>query len=75
MIEVNKEFETPEELAIWCIKIASRYCGMVNVGSCEQFNCPFYVHDGEKKSCLLTWQRVPSQWEIHMRECGVIKDE
>ena len=72
MIELNKKFESDDELAAFCARVIANYC--FKVGKCE--NCIFGIdHDGDgiKNMCFLTSRYLPCTWANLMKCCGTIK--
>lgn len=70
MIELNKKFESDDELAIFCARVLCNYC--YKTQDCEK--CIFGIDVGKKKKmCFFTDEWVPVVWNCLMKECGVIK--
>jgi hypothetical protein len=74
MIELNKKFESEDELATFCARVIANYC--FKVGKCE--NCVFGIdHDGDgiKNMCFLTSKYLPCTWVNLMKCYSIIKKE
>lgn len=71
MIELNKKFESDDELVVYFARVISNYCFIV--GKCE--NCIFGLDmgDGVKNACFIVTGQLPCTWELLMRCCGIIK--
>ena len=71
MIELNKKFESDDELAVYFARVLGNYCR--KVGKCE--NCVFGLDMGDviKNACVLVTAQLPCTWEVLMKCCGIIK--
>lgn len=73
MIELNKKFESDDELAVYFARVLGNYCR--KVGKCE--NCVFGLDkgDGVKNACFIASGYLPCTWDNLMLCCGIIKRE